>query len=135
MVKKAEKVQESDSQSDAALKQIDLDLVRTLPNNKFFDTESSSKAQSLRRVLYAFRFHNRHVGYCQGLNRLAAIGLLYLQELDAFWFLVACVEHLQPVDYYTPTLAGAVVDQKVVLIGHRSFTSLSHGSAPTFLRS
>jgi len=36
-----------------------------------------------------------------------------LQEADAFWFLVACVEHLQPPDYYTPTLIGAVVDQKV----------------------
>ena len=78
-MKRAEKIQEDEAQSDAALKQIDLDLIRTLPNNRLFDTESSAKTQSLRRVLYAFRFHNRHVGYCQGLNRLAAIGLLYLQ--------------------------------------------------------
>jgi hypothetical protein len=51
----------------------------------------------------------------QGLNRLAAIGLLYLEEPDAFWFMVACVERLQPVDYYTSRLAGAVIDQRVLL--------------------
>jgi hypothetical protein len=37
LVKRAEKIQEDDSQSDAALKQIDLDLIRTLPNNRWLD--------------------------------------------------------------------------------------------------
>jgi hypothetical protein len=46
---------------------------------------------------------------------LAAIGLLYLDESEAFWFVVACVEHLQPLDYYTSSLAGAVTDQRVLL--------------------
>uniref|UniRef100_A0A0N5AFP2 Rab-GAP TBC domain-containing protein n=1 Tax=Syphacia muris TaxID=451379 RepID=A0A0N5AFP2_9BILA len=107
--------------TDDIIKQIDLDLVRTLPNNRYFDEPESPKINSLRRVLYAYRFHNKTVGYCQGLNRLAAIALLFLDEADAFWFLVACVEHLQPVDYYTPTLIGAVADQKVLrdLVGEK----------------
>jgi hypothetical protein len=90
-------------------------LVRTLPTNKLFESDTSEKVQALKRCLYAFRFHNKGVGYCQGLNRLAAIGLLYLGEMDAFWFLVSCVEHLQPSEYYTPSLLGAVVDQKVLM--------------------
>uniref|UniRef100_A0A915E0A3 Rab-GAP TBC domain-containing protein n=1 Tax=Ditylenchus dipsaci TaxID=166011 RepID=A0A915E0A3_9BILA len=103
LLKKAEKIQDTSN------------LIRTLPTNKMFEKEDSQKAQMLKNVLYAFRFHNKEVEYCQGLNRLAAIGLLYLQEADAFWFLVSCVEYLQPPDYYTPSLVGAVVDQKVLL--------------------
>uniref|UniRef100_A0A915PZD4 TBC1 domain family member 2B n=1 Tax=Setaria digitata TaxID=48799 RepID=A0A915PZD4_9BILA len=101
-------------ENDSALKQIDLDLARTLPTNRFFDEPTSEKIVVLRRVLYAYRFHNKSVGYCQGLNRLAAIALLFLEESDAFWFLVACVEHLQPCAYYTSTLLCAVADQKVL---------------------
>lgn len=103
-----------DGSYDAAIKQIDLDLARTLPTNKLFDEPDSANIEKLRNVLYAFRYHNSHVGYCQGLNRLAAIALLNLDEQDSFWFLVACVEHLQPEGYYTSSLIGAVADQKVL---------------------
>jgi hypothetical protein len=44
---------------------IDLDLTRTLPNNKLFETEQSPKAGALKNILYAFRFHNKNVEYCQ----------------------------------------------------------------------
>uniref|UniRef100_A0A183CSC6 Rab-GAP TBC domain-containing protein n=1 Tax=Globodera pallida TaxID=36090 RepID=A0A183CSC6_GLOPA len=54
--------------------QIDLDLEQMLPNNKLFESEQSPKVASLEHILYAFRFHNRSVEYCQGLNRLGAIG-------------------------------------------------------------
>uniref|UniRef100_A0A8R1I561 TBC1 domain family member 2B n=1 Tax=Caenorhabditis japonica TaxID=281687 RepID=A0A8R1I561_CAEJA len=113
MLKKAS-VKKQDGSYDAAIKQIDLDLSRTLPTNKNFDEPDSANIEKLRNVLYAFRYHNSHVGYCQGLNRLAAIALLYLDEQDAFWFLIACVEHLQPEGYYTSSLIGAVADQKVL---------------------
>lgn len=113
MLKKAG-TKKQDGSYDAAIKQIDLDLARTLPTNKLFDEPGSANIEKLRNVLYAFRYHNSHVGYCQGLNRLAAIALLYLDEQDAFWFLVACVEHLQPEGYYTSSLIGAVADQKVL---------------------
>ncbi|CAI2345941.1 unnamed protein product [Caenorhabditis sp. 36 PRJEB53466] len=113
MLKKAS-AKKQDGSYDAAIKQIDLDLARTLPTNKLFDEPDSANIEKLRNVLYAFRYHNSHVGYCQGLNRLAAIALLYLDEQDAFWFLIACVEHLQPEGYYTSSLIGAVADQKVL---------------------
>ncbi|VDM40713.1 unnamed protein product [Toxocara canis] len=111
----------STGEGDSGIKQIELDLARTLPTNKFFDEPTSTKIAALRRVLCAYRFHNKAVGYCQGLNRLAAIALLFLDESDAFWFLVACVEHLQPQDYYTPSLLCAVADQKVLrdLVGEK----------------
>uniref|UniRef100_A0A914Y8S2 Rab-GAP TBC domain-containing protein n=1 Tax=Panagrolaimus superbus TaxID=310955 RepID=A0A914Y8S2_9BILA len=100
--------------SDPCLRQIDLDLLRTLPTNIHFINADSEKMNQLKRVLYSFRFHNKTVGYCQGMNRIVAVALLYLKEDDAFWFLVAVVEYLQPPEYYTPTLKGAVIDQKVL---------------------
>ncbi|VDM55150.1 unnamed protein product [Angiostrongylus costaricensis] len=98
---------------DLSIKQIDLDLVRTLPANRMFADPDSEKVKQLRRVLYAYRNHDRVIGYCQGLNRIAAVALLYLEEEDAFWFLIAFTE-LQPADYYASNLIGAVADQKVL---------------------
>lgn len=54
------------------------------------------------------------MGYCQGLNRLAAIALLFLDEEDSFWCLVAIVQHLLPQDYYSRTLLGSQTDQRVL---------------------
>ncbi|KJH42758.1 TBC domain protein [Dictyocaulus viviparus] len=91
---------------------IDLDLVRTLPANRMFADPDSEKVKQLRRVLYAYRNHDVAIGYCQGLNRIAAVALLYLEEEDAFWFLIAFTE-LQPANYYASSLIGAVADQKL----------------------
>lgn len=33
--------------------------------NKYFDDPEAGKIESLRRVLYAYRWHNKAVGYCQ----------------------------------------------------------------------
>ncbi|XP_028814503.1 TBC1 domain family member 2B [Denticeps clupeoides] len=96
-----------------ASKQIELDLLRTLPNNKHYSSPSSDGIQKLRNVLLAFSWRNPDIGYCQGLNRLAAIALLYLEEEDAFWCLTAIVEVFMPRDYYTKTLLGSQVDQRV----------------------
>ncbi|VDM65539.1 unnamed protein product [Strongylus vulgaris] len=98
---------------DTSIKQIDLDLVRTLPANRMFADPDSEKVKQLRRVLYAYRNHDTLIGYCQGLNRIAAVALLYLDEEDAFWFLIAFTE-LQPPNYYASNLIGAVADQKVL---------------------
>nr|XP_060611667.1 TBC1 domain family member 2B [Anolis sagrei ordinatus] len=96
-----------------ASKQIELDLLRTLPNNKHYSSPASEGIQKLRNVLLAFSWRNPDIGYCQGLNRLAAIALLYLEEEDAFWCLVTIVEVFMPRDYYTKTLLGSQVDQRV----------------------
>ncbi|KAF3688800.1 TBC1 domain family member 2B [Channa argus] len=96
-----------------ASKQIELDLLRTLPNNKHYASPSAGGIQKLRNVLIAFSWRNPDIGYCQGLNRLAAIALLYLDQEDAFWSLIAIVEVFMPRDYYTKTLLGSQVDQRV----------------------
>ncbi|XP_053175040.1 TBC1 domain family member 2B isoform X1 [Scomber japonicus] len=96
-----------------ASKQIELDLLRTLPNNKHYSSPSADGIQKLRNVLMAFSWRNPDIGYCQGLNRLVAIALLYLDQEDAFWSLIAIVEVFMPRDYYTKTLLGSQVDQRV----------------------
>ncbi|KAF5902540.1 TBC1 domain family member 2B [Clarias magur] len=96
-----------------ASKQIELDLLRTLPNNKHYASPSADGIQKLRNVLLAFAWRNPDIGYCQGLNRLAAIALLYLEQEEAFWCLIAIVEVFMPRDYYTKTLLGSQVDQRV----------------------
>ncbi|BFZ16913.1 hypothetical protein BsWGS_19952 [Bradybaena similaris] len=102
------------NKSNPAIKQIELDLLRTLPDNRFFENIDSSGIKKLRRILLCYSIHNPLIGYCQGINRLAAIALLFLCEEDAFWCLVAIIEHLMPVDYYTTTLAAAQTDQRVL---------------------
>ncbi|XP_072181982.1 TBC1 domain family member 2B-like [Diadema setosum] len=99
--------------SSPATKQIELDLLRTLPTNRHYDNLESQGIPKLRRVLLAYSVHNPAIGYCQGLNRVAAIALLYLEEEDAFWCLIAIVEYIMPVDYYSKTLIGSQTDQRV----------------------
>ncbi|KAJ3596835.1 hypothetical protein NHX12_003235 [Muraenolepis orangiensis] len=77
-----------------ASKQIELDLLRTLPNNKHYASPSAPGVQKLRNVL-------------------VAIALLYLDQEEAFWCLIAIVEVFMPRDYYTKTLLGSQVDQRV----------------------
>ncbi|XP_006063503.3 TBC1 domain family member 2A isoform X2 [Bubalus bubalis] len=99
----------------SAARQIELDLNRTFPNNKHFTCPTSSFPDKLRRVLLAFSWQNPTIGYCQGLNRLAAIALLVLDEEEsAFWCLVAIVETIMPADYYSKTLLASQVDQRVL---------------------
>ncbi|XP_059149356.1 TBC1 domain family member 2B-like isoform X2 [Physella acuta] len=104
----------NNNKSNPAIKQIELDLLRTLPDNRFFDKIDSPGITKLRRVLLCYSVHNPLIGYCQGINRIAAIALLFLCEEDAFWCLVAIIEHLMPTDYYTTTLAAAQADQRVL---------------------
>uniref|UniRef100_H2N1W9 Rab-GAP TBC domain-containing protein n=1 Tax=Oryzias latipes TaxID=8090 RepID=H2N1W9_ORYLA len=98
-----------------ATRQIQLDLHRTLTTNQHFSSPSSPALQELRRILLSFSWHNPTVGYCQGLNRLAAIALLVLQnEEDAFWCLLAVVETIMPEDYYTKNLMASQVRRLLV---------------------
>ncbi|KAM3866923.1 TBC1 domain family member 2A [Diretmus argenteus] len=98
-----------------ASRQIQLDLHRTLTSNQHFSSPSSHALQQLRRILLAFSWQNPGIGYCQGLNRLAALALLVLQsEEDAFWCLVAVVEAMMPQDYYTKSLVASQADQRVL---------------------
>ncbi|XP_061642528.1 TBC1 domain family member 2A isoform X2 [Phyllopteryx taeniolatus] len=98
-----------------ASRQIQLDLHRTLTSNRNFSSPSSPAHRQLQRILLAFSWQNPSIGYCQGLNRLAAIALVVLQsEEDAFWCVVAVVDAIMPQDYYTKNLLAAQADQYVL---------------------
>lgn len=68
----------------------------------------------MRRILQAFALHNTEVGYCQSLNFVVGMMLIFMQEEDAFWLLVTVVEKLLPPDYYTRSMVGTYVDQFVL---------------------
>lgn len=96
-----------------ALNQIDLDLYRTMPYNVFFGN-SGPGVHKLRRVLVAFSRRNPEVGYCQGMNLIAAMLLLvFATEEDAFWLLVSLVENILPAGYFSPPLLTSRADQHV----------------------
>ncbi|KAL8575681.1 hypothetical protein ACOMHN_055870 [Nucella lapillus] len=85
-------------------KQIGLDLMRTMPSNIKFSTPGSKgimdlqdvllaffvhnpniMIMDLQDVLLAFCVHNPNIGYCQGMNFLVAMALLFMDPQDSFW--------------------------------------------------
>ncbi|CAJ1971608.1 unnamed protein product [Sphenostylis stenocarpa] len=95
-----------------ATRQIDHDLPRTFPGHPWLDTPAGHAA--LRRVLVAYSFRDSDVGYCQGLNYVAALLLLVMKtEEDAFWMLAVLLENVLVNDCYTNNLSGCHVEQRV----------------------
>lgn len=99
----------------------------------------------MRRVLVAFSWHNTSVGYCQGLNMMAALMILVLEEVrayivlakyvpthqhcmqeDAFWCLSAVVEKLLPKSYYNHTMMAAQADQRVLTGMSHTYTQIQN---------
>lgn len=86
---------------------------RTFPEHSYF-SPSGPGEDTLRRLLQAFAVFNPRIGYCQGLNFIAGMMLVFMQEEDAFWLLVTVVERLLPDDYFTRSMVGTYVDQYVL---------------------
>ncbi|KAL8477917.1 hypothetical protein ACS0TY_029993 [Phlomoides rotata] len=95
-----------------ATNQIDHDLPRTFPGHPWLDTGEGHAA--LRRVLVVYSFRDSDVGYCQGLNYVAALLLLVMKtEEEAFWMLAVLLENVLVNDCYTTNLSGCHVEQRV----------------------
>ncbi|CCE85864.1 Piso0_005500 [Millerozyma farinosa CBS 7064] len=109
---------------------IERDLNRTFPDNKYFNDLLRLKPQTteygknegethiikaLRRVLVAFAHYQPHIGYCQSLNFLAGLLLLFMEEEKAFWLLVILTERIIP-NVHSADLEGVHTDQGVLML-------------------
>ena len=65
------------------------DLERTISGYEGFKVDSKTGKNKLYNVLISYANLDREVGYCQGINYLASLLILNLDdEEDAFWCLV-----------------------------------------------
>lgn len=98
--------------------QIRADITRTLTDNIFF--RKGPGVDKLNEVLLAYSRRNTEVGYCQGMNLVAANLLLIMPSAeDAFWILVSIIENILPRGYYDHSLLASRADQQVL----RSYVS------------
>ncbi len=98
----------------SASKQIEKDLLRTLPSNACFSSINSVGVPRLRRVLQAIAWLYPNIGYCQGMGPIAANLLLFIEEEDTFWLMSAIIEDILPASYYSHNLVGVQADIKVL---------------------
>lgn len=93
--------------------QIRADITRTLTDNIFF--RKGPGVEKLNEVLLAYSRRNTEVGYCQGMNLVAANLLLIMPSAeDAFWILVSIIENILPRGYYDHSLLASRADQQVL---------------------
>jgi hypothetical protein len=114
---------------------IERDLNRTFPDNILFRPDPPEATpgsphdsripeaetpilQSLRRVLQAFSIYNPKIGYCQSLNFLAGLLLLFMNEEKSFWMLNIITRVYLP-GTHEVNLEGANVDLGVLMLSIR----------------
>ncbi len=114
------------------IEDIEKDLYRTFPDNIRFKPPTPPGASpqnaaarpaiepeiitSLRRVLHAFALYNPRIGYCQSLNFLAGLLLLFVDtEEQAFWLLNIITRVYLP-GTHEMSLEGSKVDLGVLMV-------------------
>lgn len=65
------------------------DVVKTRSTCETLLFQNKGGQAALRRVLCAYSYYDREVGYCQGMNFIAAMFITIMPEEQAFWMLVA----------------------------------------------
>jgi hypothetical protein len=68
---------------------ISKDIKRTLPELRLFHEDYKSGGNKLYNVLKAYSSYDNEIGYAQGVNYLAAMLLIHIEdEIKAFWCLI-----------------------------------------------
>ena len=93
------------------MKDIEKDVARTFPGHETLDSVEGQA--ELRTLLQAYALHNPKIGYCQSMNFISGILLLFLELEKAFWVLAVIVEEILPAEYYTRNMVDMHVDQEV----------------------
>lgn len=87
-------------ENEEAESQIELDLYRTMPLNIFFK-DNGPGLKKLKNILIAFSRKYPKIGYCQGMNFIAAnLLLVYPNEEDAFWAFVGLIDNILPDEFF-----------------------------------
>lgn len=85
-----------------------INIKRSLPNHPAYHDNKAFEV--LKRVLQAYAIRNPTIGYCQAMNIITSVLLLFLNEEDCFWLLTTICEDLLP-NYFNTRITGAQVDQ------------------------
>jgi len=101
-----------DAGSEAAIS-VEKDLHRTFPGHEKFATADGIDA--LRNVLLAYAVRNPSIGYCQSMNYIVALLLLFMDEDHAFWQLTTMVEEVLPTGFYTDDMSSLLGDLDVFI--------------------
>ena len=79
------------------VEEINKDIDRTFPTHPLFaEVKYSEKGKkALKNILSAYAIYNKYVGYCQGMNFIAAFLLIIsgFQEEEAFWGVVSLTRY------------------------------------------
>lgn len=70
---------------------------------------------SLRRVLHAFAIYNPRIGYCQSLNFLAGLLLLFVETEEQCFWLLNVITHIYLPGTHDMSLEGSKVDLGVLM--------------------
>lgn len=87
------------SQAPETIALIEFDLPRTFPTLGFFHNNGPLQ-ESLENILQAFAYHKPEVGYVQGMSYLAAMLLLFIDEIQAFLSLANLLDQRNNLDFY-----------------------------------
>lgn len=102
-------------------RQIDLDVARTFRDHVLFSQRHAAGQQRLFRILVAFSNVHPEIGYCQGMNLVAASLLIYYEEHRAFNLLLHLVRHRSLGRLYSsgfPLLFELLAMQELLLKKH-----------------
>ncbi|KAK6195609.1 hypothetical protein SNE40_001000 [Patella caerulea] len=95
---------------------IKLDIHRTFPDNIYFADIQDPQAmrRPLKHVLTAIARKNTRIGYCQGMNFLAGLLLLAIQnEEKVFWLMDTVINKILP-DFYGPDMLALKAEQELL---------------------